>query len=259
MDTSAACQTLKDQGLEAWVRARTGLVLNPYFSGTKAAWLLDNVPGARSRAEAGELCFGTIDTWLAWRLCGAHATDPSNASRTLLFNIHTMQWDPELLDLFQIPAASLPRVADNAEVLGETRGLGFLPDGIPVAGMAGDPAIRAIWASLFYARNGQMHLWHGCLCVDEYGPSTRGKSHGLVSTVGWRLNGQTTYALEGSAFIAGAAVQWLRDGLGLIESASEIESLAASVSDSGGVVFVPALAGLGAPHWRPEARGWSLD
>lgn len=253
--TSAACQTLKDQGLEAWVRARTGLVLDPYFSGTKAAWLLDNVPGARSRAEAGELCFGTIDTWLAWRLCGAHATDPSNASRTLLFNIHTMQWDPELLDLFQIPAASLPRVADNAEVLGETRGLGFLPDGIPVAGMAGDQQSALFGQACFTPGTAKCTYGTGAFVLMNTGHQPVESHTGLLSTVGWRLNGQTTYALEGSAFIAGAAVQWLRDGLGLIESASEIESLAASVSDSGGVVFVPALAGLGAPHWRPEARG----
>ena len=218
--TAPMCQALKDAGKEELVRSRTGLVLDPYFSGTKAAWLLDNVPGARARAEAGELMFGTIDTWLAWRLCGAHATDPSNASRTLLFNLRTMAWDSELCALLGVPEVTLPRVCDNAEVLGLTRGVGFLPDGVPVSGMAGD----------------QQSALFGQACFQP----------GMA---------KCTYALEGSAFIAGAAVQWLRDGLGIIQSASEIEALAASVPDSGGVVFVPALAGLGAPHWRPDARG----
>ena len=253
--TANACQTFKDQGLEPWVRARTGLVLDPYFSGTKATWLLDHVPGARSRAEAGELCFGTIDTWLSWRLCGEHATDPSNASRTLLFNIHTMQWDKELLELFNIPEASLPRVADNAEVLGETRGLEFLPDGIPVAGMAGDQQAALFGQACFTPGTAKCTYGTGAFVLMNTGNQPVESHTGLLSTVGWRLNGKTTYALEGSAFIAGAAVQWLRDGLGLIQSASEIEALAESVSDSGGVVFVPALAGLGAPHWRPDARG----
>jgi len=229
--------------------------LDPYFSATKAKWMLDHVPGARARAAKGEILFGTIDTWLAWRLCGAHATDPSNASRTLLFNIHQMDWDPTLLELFDIPRACLPRVCDNAEVLGHTTGLGFLPDGIPVAGMAGDQQAALFGQACFDSGQAKCTYGTGAFILMNTG-STAVESHaGLLTTVGWRLDGQTTYALEGSAFIAGAAVQWLRDGLGIIDSAEAIEDLAASVPDAGGVVFVPALAGLGAPHWRPNARG----
>ena len=253
--TADLCAALKAEGLEDDVRARTGLVLDPYFSGTKAKWLLDNVPGARARAERGEILFGTIDTWLAWRLCGAHATDPSNASRTLLFNIHEMGWDPKLLEMLDIPAACLPRVCDNAEVLGTTSGLDFLPDGLPVAGMAGDQQSALFGQACFSSGSAKCTYGTGAFILMNTGTQAVQSNSGLLTTVGWRLNGETTYALEGSAFIAGAAVQWLRDGLGIISSAEEIETLAASVSDSGGVVFVPALAGLGAPHWRPNARG----
>lgn len=253
--TADRCQALKDAGHEDMVRARTGLVLDPYFSGTKAGWLLDHVPGARARAEAGALCFGTIDTWLAWRLCGAHATDPSNASRTLLFDIHTLAWDPELCALLGVPMAALPRICDNAEVLGTTTGLDFLPDGIPVAGMAGDQQAALFGQGCFAPGTAKCTYGTGAFVLMNTGGTAVPSTNGLLTTVGWRLNGQVSYALEGSAFIAGAAVQWLRDGLGLIESAEEIEALAATVPDSGGVVFVPALAGLGAPHWRPDARG----
>ncbi len=253
--TADLCAQLKSEGKEADVRARTGLLLDPYFSGTKAKWLLDNVEGARARAEAGELNFGTIDTWLAWKLCGAHATDPSNASRTLLFNIYDMDWDPVLLELLGIPRASLPRICDNAEVLGHTKGLGFLPDGIPVSGMAGDQQAALFGQACFTEGAAKCTYGTGAFILMNTGNKAVASDRGLLTTVGWRLNGETTYALEGSAFIAGAAVQWLRDGLGLISSAEEIEALAGSVPDSGGVVFVPALAGLGAPHWRPDARG----
>lgn len=253
--TADRCQALKDAGHEAKFKEKTGLVLDPYFSGTKAGWLLDHVPGARERAEKGELLFGTIDAWLAWRLCGAHATDPSNASRTLLFNIREMQWDEELCGILGVPMASLPRVCDNAEVLGETRGLGFLPDGIPVAGMAGDQQSALFGQACFAPGSAKCTYGTGAFVLMNTGTWPVASDSGLLTTVGWRLGGETTYALEGSAFIAGAAVQWLRDGLGLIEKASDIEALAASVPDSGGVVFVPALAGLGAPHWRPDARG----
>ena len=253
--TAPMCQALKDAGKEELVRSRTGLVLDPYFSGTKAAWLLDNVPGARARAEAGELMFGTIDTWLAWRLCGAHATDPSNASRTLLFNLRTMAWDSELCALLGVPEVTLPRVCDNAEVLGLTRGVGFLPDGVPVSGMAGDQQSALFGQACFQPGMAKCTYGTGAFVLMNTGTWPVISQRGLLTTVGWRLNGVVTYALEGSAFIAGAAVQWLRDGLGIIQSASEIEALAASVPDSGGVVFVPALAGLGAPHWRPDARG----
>jgi len=253
--TADHCARMKADGLEAAVTARTGLVLDPYFSGTKAAWMLENVPGARARAEAGELMFGTIDTWLAWKLCGAHATDPSNASRTLLFNIHEMDWDADQLDLLGVPRATLPRVCDNAEVLGETRGVGFLPDGVPVAGMAGDQQAALFGQACFAPGSAKCTYGTGAFVLMNTGERAIASTNGLLTTVGWRLGGRTTYALEGSAFIAGAAVQWLRDGLGIISSAAEIEALAASVPDSGGVVFVPALAGLGAPHWRPDARG----
>jgi glycerol kinase len=253
--TAALCAQLKAEGREEDVRGRTGLVLDPYFSGTKAKWLLDHVEGARARAAAGEILFGTIDAWLAWRLCGVHATDPSNASRTLMFNIHTMDWDEELLELLDVPRACLPEVVDNAQVLGHTSGLGFLPDGIPVAGMAGDQQSALFGQACFSPGSAKCTYGTGAFVLMNTGTSAMASTNGLLTTVAWRLGGQTTYALEGSAFIAGAAVQWLRDGLGIIESAPEIEALAGSVPDSGGVSFVPALAGLGAPHWRPEARG----
>ena len=253
--TADLCQALKDEGLEAKVREKTGLVLDPYFSGTKAKWLLDHVPGARARAARGEILFGTIDAWLAWRLCGAHATDPSNASRTLLFNLQTMDWDDDLLSMLDIPRAALPRICENAEVLGHTRGLGFVPDGIPVAGMAGDQQSALFGQACFRSGEAKCTYGTGAFILMNTGADAVPSHNGLLTTVGWRLNGETTYALEGSAFIAGAAVQWLRDQLGIIERAQDIEVLAASVPDSGGVVFVPALAGLGAPHWRPDARG----
>jgi len=253
--TADLCADLKAQGLEDQFRAKTGLLLDPYFSGTKAKWLLDNVSGARERAAKREILFGTIDSWLAWRLCGAHATDPSNASRTLLFNIHSMSWDQELLDILGVPSECLPRICDNSEVLGHTKGLGFLPDGIPVAGMAGDQQAALFGQACFESGAAKSTYGTGAFILMNTGSRAVESHHGLLTTVGWRLNGETTYALEGSAFIAGAAVQWLRDGLGIIKSSDEIEALAASVPDSGGVVFVPALAGLGAPHWRPDARG----
>lgn len=253
--TAGMCQALKDDGKEPWVRQRTGLVLDPYFSGTKARWLLDNVEGARARAEAGEILFGTIDTYLAWRLCGAHVTDPSNASRTLLFDIHRMDWSDELLDLFGVPRACLPKVVDNAEVVGKTKDLGFLPAGIPVGGMAGDQQSALFGQACFDVGEAKCTYGTGAFVLMNTGNQAVVSESGLLTTVGWRLGGATTYALEGSAFIAGAAVQWLRDELGFFKDAAEVEALAASVPDNGGVSFVPALAGLGAPHWRPEARG----
>ena len=253
--TADRCQALKAAGHEDLFRRKTGLVLDPYFSGTKAAWLLDNVPGARARAETGELCFGTIDTWLAWKLCGAHATDPSNASRTLLFDIHTLDWDDELLGILGVPRAALPRICENSEVLGHTKGIGFLPDGIPVAGMAGDQQAALFGQACFAPGEAKCTYGTGAFVLLNTGSEAVPSTHGLLTTVAWRHAGQVTYALEGSAFIAGAAVQWLRDGLGIIRTSAEVEPLAASVPDSGGVIFVPALAGLGAPHWRPEARG----
>jgi len=253
--TADTCEAMKAAGHEPLFKARTGLVLDPYFSGTKAKWLLDNVPGARSRADSGELAFGTIDSWLTWRLTGAHVTDPSNASRTLLFNLHTLEWDDELLEILDIPRACLPRVGESSEVYGTTRNLDFLPDGIPVAGLIGDQQGALFGQACFNAGMAKCTYGTGAFILLNTGEKPKTSDHGMLTTVGWTLNGQTTYALEGSAFIAGAAVQWLRDGLGIIENASDIEAIAASVPDSGDVVFVPALAGLGAPHWNPHARG----
>lgn len=253
--TADMCAALKAGGHEDMVRDKTGLVLDPYFSGTKARWLLDNVSGAREAANRGELAFGTIDTWLTHRLCGAHITDPSNASRTLLFNLHTMAWDDELLQLLDIPGSVLPRVADSSERYGVTRDVGFLPDGIPVAAVIGDQQAALFGQACFDEGLAKCTYGTGAFILMNTGAAPKASRHGLLTTVGWRAQGETTYALEGSAFIAGAAVQWLRDGLGIIGSAAEIETLAASVPDSGGVTFVPALAGLGAPHWRPDARG----
>jgi glycerol kinase len=255
--TSDACERLKGAGKEPWVRERTGLVLDPYFSATKIAWLLEHVKGLRARAEQGEVAFGTIDTFLTWRLTGgaAHVTDPSNASRTLLMNLQTLNWDPELLDLFGVPAAVLPRIRTSSEVYGTTRGVGALPDGIPVSGIAGDQQAALFGQACFAPGEAKCTYGTGAFVLVNTGPVPRASRHGLLTTVAWSLPGEVCYALEGSAFIAGAAVQWLRDGLGLIRSASEIEPLARSVKDSGGVVFVPALAGLGAPYWRPRARG----
>lgn len=254
--TADACAALKARGEEGRVRAKTGLVLDPYFSATKLAWLLDNVEGARARAEAGELCFGTIDTWLVWRFTGgaAHVTDASNASRTLLYDIHTHAWDDELCALFNVPKAVLPEVRGCAEVYGVTRGVGVLPDGIPVSGMAGDQQAALFGQVCFAAGESKCTYGTGAFLLMNTGAVPVVSQHGLLTTVAWRLKGATTYALEGSSFVAGAAVQWLRDGLGLIRKARKVEDLARQVPDTGGVTFVPALAGLGAPQWRPEAR-----
>ncbi len=253
--TADQCAALKAAGHEAAFKYKTGLVLDPYFSGTKARWLLDNVGGARERARRGELCFGTIDSWVAFKLCGEHVTDPSNASRTLLFDLHALAWDDELLGLLDVPRAAMPRVGDSSEIFGRTRGVGFLPDGIPVAGLIGDQQGALFGQACFSAGMAKCTYGTGAFILLNTGTTPRPSANGMLTTVGWRLRGTTTYALEGSSFIAGAAVQWLRDGLGIIGSAAEIEGLALSVPDAGGVMFVPALTGLGAPHWRPDARG----
>ncbi|MFZ5476595.1 MAG: glycerol kinase GlpK [Myxococcota bacterium] len=253
--TAPRCDALRAAGWEEKVRAKTGLVIDPYFSGTKAEWMLRNVAGVRDGATSGRLRYGTIDSWLVWKLCGEHVTDPSNASRTLLFDIHRLAWDEELCELLGVPTRCLPRVVDNAGVIGHTRGLGFLPDGIPVAGIAGDQQSALFGQACFAPGMAKCTYGTGAFVLVNTGGWAVASKHGMLTTVGWRLGGQTTYAIEGSAFIAGAAVQWLRDGLGFFSSSAEVESLAASVPDSGGVVFVPALAGLGAPHWRADARG----
>jgi glycerol kinase len=255
--TADRCAALRAAGHEALFRSRTGLVLDPYFSGTKLAWILDAVPGARARAERGELAFGTIDSWLVWRLSGGavHVTDATNASRTLLLDLHTGHWDTQLAALLDVPLAVLPEVRSSSEVYAHTRGFPGLPDGIPVAGIAGDQQAALFGQACFAPGEAKCTYGTGAFLLLNTGARAVPSTHGLLTTIAWRIGGQTTYALEGSAFIAGAAVQWLRDGLGIIRSASEVEALAAKVDSAGDVVFVPALAGLGAPHWDPHARG----
>ncbi len=255
--TAPVCDALKVAGHEDRVRTLTGLPIDAYFSGTKVAWLLDHVPGAREQAERGELAFGTVDTLLVWRLTGgaAHVTDPSNASRTQLYDIGARQWSDELCSLLRVPKAVLPQVKSSAEVYGQTRGVPGLPDGIPVAGMAGDQ--QAALCGQLCTQPGMAKCTYGtgAFLLMHTGGQRVASRHGLLTTVAWQVGDQFDYALEGAVFIAGAAVQWLRDGLQIIGSASEIEGLARSVPDSLGVTFVPALVGLGAPHWNPQARG----
>ncbi len=255
--TADACEALKSAGHAPRVHEKTGLVLDAYFSATKIAWLLDHVPGARDRAARGELAFGTVDSFLIHRLTGgsAHVTDITNASRTLLMNLSRGEWDRDLCLLFEIPEGILPRIVGNAEEVGRTTGVGFLPDGIPITGVAGDQQAALFGQACFSEGDAKCTYGTGAFALMNVGERPILSQHGLVTTVAWRLDGRTTYALEGSAFIAGAAVQWLRDGLGLVKSASDVESLARTVPSSDGVVFVPALAGLGAPHWDQGARG----
>jgi glycerol kinase len=254
--TADMCAQLRAAGHEERVRAITGLVLDPYFSGTKLRWMLDDDPALRARAGKGELAFGTVDSFLVAKLTGGtHVTDVSNASRTLLFGLESLAWEDELLDMLDIPRQVLPQVRASSEVYGETRNVPGLPDGIPVAGIAGDQQAALFGQACFAPGDAKCTYGTGAFILMNTGNKPVPSKHGLLTTVGWKIGDEVTYALEGSAFIAGAAVQWLRDGLGLIQSAPEIEALAASVEDSGGVVLVPAFAGLGAPHWRPDARG----
>jgi len=254
--TAEACDRLRADGLEPLFRDRTGLVLDAYFSGTKLAWLLDHVPGARARAEAGELAFGTVDTWLLWKLTDGrcHVTDTSNASRTLLFNIHALQWDDELLRALRVPRAVLPAVKASSEVYGEaSTGLGL--ESVKLGGVAGDQQ-AALFGQMCTTPGMTKNTYGtGCFMLQNTGTNAPASRHKLVTTVAWTRNGTTEYALEGSVFIGGAVVQWLRDGLGVIKSSSEVEALALSVPDNGDVYLVPAFAGLGAPHWDPYARG----
>ncbi|NJC89103.1 MAG: glycerol kinase GlpK [Desulfuromonas sp.] len=251
------CDEFKTAGLEPAIRAKTGLVLDPYFSGTKLTWLLREQPGLHQRAVDGRLAFGTIDSFLAWRLTGGkqHVTDVSNASRTLLMDLQTLHWDADLLETFAVPRALLPEIVPSSAVYGTTCGLDFLPDGIPVAGMAGDQQAALFGQACFRAGESKCTYGTGAFLLENTGSRAVASKSGLLTTVAWQVDGQTSYALEGSSFIAGAAVQWLRDGLGLVHTAAEIETLARQVPDSGGVVFVPALTGLGAPHWNSGARG----
>lgn len=254
--TADRCDRLKAEGLEPVFRAKTGLVVDAYFSGTKIAHLLDTVFGARAAAEHGDVLFGTVDSFLLWRLSGGrlHVTDPSNASRTLLYNIHTRQWDDELLRVLNVPRAMLPEVKPSSGVLGETDAALFGMS-IPLAGCAGDQQAATFGQACFAAGMAKNTYGTGCFLLMNTGPKPVASSHGLLSTIAWQIGDETTYALEGAVFIAGAAVQWLRDGLGIVQSASETETLARSVSDNAGVYFVPAFVGLGAPEWDAQARG----
>jgi glycerol kinase len=254
--TAPFCERLKGEGAEQEFREKTGLVLDPYFSGTKIRWLLDEVAGARVRAERGELCFGTVDSWLLWRLSGGavHATDPSNASRTLCFNIRTLHWDEALCGRLGVPMAVFPEVLPSAGVFAETAA-GALPPGIPVAGIAGDQQAALFGQACLEPGLAKNTYGTGCFALLHTGSSPVESSLGLVTTVAWTIDRRTSYALEGSVFVAGAAVQWLRDGLGIIASAGQTQALAESVPDSGGVYLVPAFVGLGAPYWDPYARG----
>jgi glycerol kinase len=254
--TADYCDGLRRQGHEAAVSAKTGLLLDPYFSGTKINWILENVDGARARAEKGELAFGTIDSFLIWRLTGgkSHVTDATNASRTLLFNIHEQRWDSALLELLSVPEALLPEVLDCAADFGTTS-RDLLGAEIPIAGVAGDQQAALIGQACFEPGMIKSTYGTGCFMVLNTGAQALTSSNKLLTTVGYRLDGITTYALEGSIFVAGAAVQWLRDGLGIIDSAQETEALAQSLDSNHGVYMVPAFTGLGAPHWDPDARG----
>ncbi|MGJ5816722.1 glycerol kinase GlpK [Paludibaculum fermentans] len=257
--TAGFCDQLRRDGVEPEVQARSGLLLDPYFSGTKLRWILDNVPGARQRAEAGELAFGTVDTWLIWNLTrgAVHATDPSNASRTMLYNIRTGDWDDELLRILGVPRAVLPEVRPSSGSFGATSHQN-MPGHIMVAGVAGDQQAALFGQACFSPGVTKNTYGTGCFMLMQTGTTPVASTNRLLTTVAWNTGGATEYALEGSVFIGGAVVQWLRDGLKIIRTAPEVEELAASVPDNGGVYLVPAFAGLGAPHWDAYARGAML-
>jgi glycerol kinase len=254
--TADYCERLKAQGAGELIQTRTGLLIDAYFSASKIRWLLDNVPGARGRADAGKLAFGTVDTWLVWKLTNhtVHVTDVSNASRTMLFNIHTLTWDDELLRLFGVPASMLPAVRSSSEVYGHvSTTLGI--ESVPIAGIAGDQQAALFGQMCREPGMSKNTYGTGCFLLQNIGTTPTRSKQQLVTTVAWQIGGRTEYALEGSVFIGGAVVQWIRDGLGFVRTAPDIEPLAASVPDNGGVYLVPAFAGLGAPHWDPYARG----
>ncbi|HVZ19123.1 MAG TPA: glycerol kinase GlpK [Terriglobales bacterium] len=250
------CERLKSEGYELLFRQKTGLVLDPYFSGTKIAYRLESIPDLRSRCERGEILFGTVDTYLIWRLTQGriHVTDVSNASRTLLFNLHTLDWDDELLRILNIPRAILPQVRSSSEIYGETDEKLFGLS-IPIAGIAGDQQAALFGQACFMSGDAKNTYGTGCFLLMNTGEKPFPPADGLLTTVAWKVNGKTTYAVEGAVFIGGAVVQWLRDGLKFIRTSAEIEELASQVADSGGVYLVPAFVGLGAPHWDPYARG----
>ncbi len=254
--TAGFCDQLKTKGHEEMIRQKTGLVIDAYFSASKWNWILEHVPGAKEKAAAGELALGTVDSWLIWNLTGGsvHVTDVTNASRTMLFNINTLTWDQELLDLFGIPENMLPEVKSSSEIYGHTAA-GILSNSIPIAGIAGDQQAATFGQMCLSPGSVKNTYGTGCFILCNTGEKPVLSKNKLVTTIAWQLNGKTTYALEGSIFIGGAVVQWLRDGLGLISKSEDVEELASRVEDSGGVYFVPAFTGLGAPHWDPYARG----
>jgi glycerol kinase len=254
--TAAACDRLKQSGQDPLIQNKTGLLIDAYFSATKAQWLLDNVPGARARAERGELAFGTIDTWLLWNLTAGqlHATDPSNASRTMLYNIHKQTWDDDLLNLFNIPRAILPDVLPSSHLYGHTPA-NLFGSPLPISGIAGDQQAALFGQTCFTPGLIKNTYGTGCFLLLNTGTTPKPSRNRLLTTIAWNLSNQTSYAMEGSVFVGGAVIQWLRDGLGIIKTAAEVETLAASVQDSQGVYIVPAFAGLGAPHWDQYARG----
>ena len=254
--TSEYCDSLKEAGHTEFIRSRTGLIIDAYFSATKIKWILDNVPEARERAEKGKLMFGTVDTWLIWRLTrgDVHVTDVSNASRTMLFNIHTLQWDEELLRLFDIPLSMMPEVRSSSEVYGHTKSTIFAHE-VPIAGIAGDQQ-AALFGQMCVEPGAVKNTYGtGCFLLMNSGEKPIDSKNNLLTTVAWKIGDKVNYALEGSIFVGGSVVQWLRDGLGIIRSSSEVEALAASVPDTAGVYFVPALTGLAAPYWDQYARG----
>ena len=254
--TSEYCDSLKEQNLTGSIREKTGLIIDAYFSATKIRWILENVPGARDRAEAGKLRFGTVDTWLLWNLTRGecHMTDVSNASRTMLFNIHTLKWDEDLMKLFGIPMSMLPEVHSSSEIYGYTKTTIFAHK-VPVAGIAGDQQ-AALFGQMCTTPGSVKNTYGtGCFLLMNSGTKPIKSSHNLLTTIAWKIGDTVNYALEGSIFVGGSVVQWLRDGLGIIKSSSEIESLAMTVPDNGGVYFVPALTGLGAPYWDQYAKG----
>lgn len=254
--TAAHCKDLKERGLEPLIRHKTGLLLDPYFSATKIAWMLQHVQGVRALADKGDLAFGTVDSWLVWQLTKGkvHVTDVSNAARTLLMNIHTCQWDDELLELFGIPASILPEIRSSSEIYGGIDD-DFYPSGVPIAGIAGDQQAALFGQTCFAPGMAKNTYGTGCFLLMNTGHIPVTSVNNLLTTVAWKLGGQTSYALEGSVFIGGALIQWLRDQLGLVQKASDCDALAATVDNSNGLFIVPAFAGLGAPHWDPYARG----
>lgn len=255
--TAEICDELKEKGYSEMVREKTGLLIDAYFSGTKVKWILDNVEGAREKAENGDLLFGTIDTWLVWKLSGgkAHVTDYSNASRTLMFNIHDLQWDDELLDMLTVPKSMLPEVRPSSEIYGETIDYHFFSQNVPIAGVAGDQQAALFGQACFGEGMAKNTYGTGCFMLMNTGEKAVASEHGLLTTIAWGIDGKVNYALEGSIFVAGSAIQWLRDGMRMFKDASESEEYASRVESTEGVYIVPAFVGLGTPYWDSEVRG----